>query len=166
MPLASATVDGIFAKLHVRYGAAWAAKWNGIPIELVKADWSDELGGLSIQRLTHGLLHLPEFPPTVQQFRLLCLSQHEPAPPALPPARGPIPARVAAELERLAKTQLDRPAKAWAHALKAREQAGERLTLGQKTMWRQALGLPITGAIASWEQTPEDFANGHPERAT
>lgn len=52
--------------------------------------------------------------------------------------------------------------KAWAHALKAREEAGERLSLGQRTMWRDALHLPITGAIASWEQTPEDFANGAP----
>lgn len=52
--------------------------------------------------------------------------------------------------------------KAWAHALKAREQAGERLSIAQRTMWREALGLPITGAIATWEQTPEEYANGHP----
>jgi len=50
----------------------------------------------------------------------------------------------------------------WAEALQKREQSGERLSLFQKTCWREALGLPITGAIASWEQTPEDYANGRP----
>jgi hypothetical protein len=51
---------------------------------------------------------------------------------------------------------------AWARALKAREEAGERLSLVQQTMWRDALGLPITGAISTWEQTPEEYAGGHP----
>jgi len=54
--------------------------------------------------------------------------------------------------------------KAWAHALRAREEAGERLSLAQRTMWREAIGLPITGAIPSWEQTQEEFDNGLPSR--
>lgn len=51
---------------------------------------------------------------------------------------------------------------AWAHALKTREEAGERLTLSQKVMWREALGRPITGAIPTWEQTDEEYRNGSP----
>lgn len=48
--------------------------------------------------------------------------------------------------------------KDWANALKAREEAGEALTLAQKIMWREALGRPITGAIPSWEQTDDEIA--------
>lgn len=54
--------------------------------------------------------------------------------------------------------------KDWAVALKAREESGERLTLAQKIMWREALGRPITSAIPSWEQTDDEFA--HPLLAT
>ena len=35
---------------------------------------------------------------------------------------------------------LSRPAKQWAHALKQREEDGERLTKAQRDMWRAALG--------------------------
>lgn len=50
----------------------------------------------------------------------------------------------------------------WAEALRKREESGEHLTLFQKTCWREALGLPITGAISGWEQTPEEYVAGHP----
>lgn len=57
--------------------------------------------------------------------------------------------------------RIDGP-RAWAEALRKREQSGERLTLMQKMSWREALGLPVTGVIPSWEQTPDEYAAGRP----
>lgn len=75
MPLPSSWVDSLFARLSVRYGAAWLRMWEGIDIAAVKADWAKELGEFATtpDAIAYGLDHLPtERPPNVSQFRVLC----------------------------------------------------------------------------------------------
>ena len=43
-------------------------------------------------------------------------------------------------VQKLAAIWTQKPGKGWAEKLKAREQAGERLTAAQRDMWRQAIG--------------------------
>lgn len=82
--LPSSWVDSLFARLQVRYGAAWGRMWEGIDIEAVKDDWSAELAGYANrpEAIQHGLAHLPvDFPPNVKQFAALC--RGAPSKPAL-----------------------------------------------------------------------------------
>ena len=86
MPLPDSLIDSLFARLQVRYGAAWVAMWNGIDIDAVKADWADELAGFASApgAIRHGLDHLPpDRPPNVAQFRALCRNRPDYAAPAL-----------------------------------------------------------------------------------
>ena len=67
---------------------------------------------------------------------------------AAPPKRpsGPVSKadreRIVAELRKLAAPS-DQDPRAWAHALKARDEAGENLTPAQRDMYRAALRSPI-----------------------
>lgn len=77
-------VDSLFARLAVRYGSAWSAKWEGLDMAAVRADWAEELAGLSNwpEAISYGLAHLPiDRPPNVAQFRDLCRAA---------PARRPV----------------------------------------------------------------------------
>lgn len=95
-------VDEIHAVLLARYGAQWAAKWGGAPVQLVKADWARELAGMSEQRIRAALANLPDdYPPTAPQFRRLGLSRPE-LKPALPaPAFDPSAPAVREGISRL-----------------------------------------------------------------
>jgi len=132
-------VDAIHAKLLVRYGSQWLNLWAGVPPELVKADWAEELAayGPHPEAIKHALDNLPvDKPPTVAQFRLLCRNSPKMAPPALP---APVadPKIVAAVKQALAPKKED--PKDWARALRKRENACGRLTITQRAMWREAL---------------------------
>lgn len=70
-------VDLIFAKCMLVYGREFLARWEGQNIDEVKLDWARELGAVlsNPQAIKHALLHLPvERPPTVLQFRQLCVN--------------------------------------------------------------------------------------------
>lgn len=138
--LPDAWVARIFDKLTVTYGAAWLRKWEGADVSAVRADWGHELRGFqqSPNAIKHALEHLPPAdPPTVLQFRELCLKAPQFAPKQLPPppADPAVVAKASAVVKRLG-TRLDR---AWAIALREREQRGDKLTMAQKDMWREAL---------------------------
>lgn len=138
MPLALDMVDDIHEVMLVRYGDAWRAKYRGIKPELVKTDWSLQLGGFSGEAIAYGLDNLPpEWPPTVGEFKLLCLRRPEPRQLALPMPK-PDPARVAAELKRMRDGIAERDRLQWAADLQERDAAGDRLTLGQRIAWREA----------------------------
>lgn len=54
-------------------------------------------------------------------------------------------------LQKLLECGRQKPGKAWAHALKTREQRGDRLTPAQREMWRAALGethQPVQAELA------------------
>lgn len=137
--LESAWVDRIHARLLVRYGSTWIAKYPGIPDELVKHDWATELSGLRPEQIKHALEHLPpEFPPGVTQFRDLCLRAPEQAAPRLAAPKADR-ARVDAELKRLGTIAKATSPLQWAYRLQERERQGDCLTPGQRQAWRDAL---------------------------
>lgn len=143
-PLDLSRVERIHARLLVRYGARWTGMWAGVEPDLVRADWSTELAGVSDDAIRHALGHLPaEFPPTASQFRALCIA-HRPAVVALPaPKPDPTVARAAlGAVKRVA----DHDPKAWAWRLKAREEQGERLSPVQRRFWREALRAEMASA--------------------
>ena len=67
-------VEKIFQKLSLVYGRDFLGRWEGIPIEDVKADWAHELAGYehSPDSLAYALQHLPVRAPTVLEFRNIC----------------------------------------------------------------------------------------------
>lgn len=84
--LPSGWVDSLFARLAVRYGSAWSAKWEGLDMAAVRADWADELAGYANrpEAIKHALGHLPpDRPPNVSQFLLLCRHAPETMPALL-----------------------------------------------------------------------------------
>ncbi len=146
--LPSKWIDSLFTRLSVRYGQQWQAKWTGIDPELVKDDWAAELGCFSEKpaAIAYGLDNLPaDFPPTVAQFKAICIGRPEPSLPALPAPKTD-PARVAAAIQRAANAQRMQDPKAWAHRLRVREQQLDRLTPAQRTMWRAAIGNVVEAA--------------------
>ncbi len=143
------TFDGlvgmIFTKLQVRYGAAWLRQWEGLDMPMVKSDWKHELAGFERNPtpLLHALTILPERVPNVKQFRDLANQAPLPVAPRLarPAANQAVVARSKAKLasikEAMAEGAAD-PLRPWL-ALKARHEAGERLTPFQIDGYRQVL---------------------------
>lgn len=73
--LPDAWVDSLFARMAVRYGSSWSAKWEGLDMAAVRADWAAELAGFAgwPEAISYGLQYIPaDRPPTVTQFRELC----------------------------------------------------------------------------------------------
>jgi hypothetical protein len=97
-------VERLFARLQVRYGNRWTRMWEGINPEAIKADWEQELGALYMRHpeaLVYGLEHLPENPPTSDQFKAVCLRAPNNV-PALPPPKVSAPGLAKKIAEQLA----------------------------------------------------------------
>jgi hypothetical protein len=137
-------VDRLFARLLVRYGDAWTRKWDGIPIEAVKADWLEQLEGIFARNpkaVAYALEHLPaDFPPNSDQFLKLCLqkpAEHV----ALPaPVSKPDPAFASEVVKRIeAAKQADpehglSPGEICARRLERKlNEGGQKLTYPQRT---------------------------------
>lgn len=136
---AHAWIDRIHTRLLARYGSRWLAMWDEIHMADVREDWFSQLEDLSQRRVDYALANLPQdFPPNAAQFRAIALRCPYQAQPALaaPPAN---PQRLAEELGRLKALREDLKTGQWAHELRAREKAGESLTLAQQAAWRSAL---------------------------
>lgn len=151
-PLPSDWVEKLFARLAVVYGHAFLGRWSGLDLDAVKQSWAKELAGFLShpEALAAGLEKLPSGePPTVLQFRDLCREslrdERQPAPPALPAPKAD-PQKVAALVAKVDRSAVLNP-KAWAWALKAREEGEKahqpdsrhRLTPYQREAWRTAL---------------------------
>lgn len=141
MSLPSGWIDSIFARLSVRYGAAWARMYEGLDVSAVKADWAQELACYASdpEPIKYALEHLPtDWPPTVGQFKALCINKPLPEVKRLSP-----PEAKKESIERAKQLGIKTEAKrgtSWAEALRKRELACERLTSAQRAMWRAALG--------------------------
>jgi len=83
MPLLASWVDHLFAKLSVRWGAAFMRQWPDTDPDLVKADWAEVLDGVTGASLSYALRYLPAAPCNAVQFRELCRRAPEAAAPAL-----------------------------------------------------------------------------------
>jgi hypothetical protein len=135
-------IDLVFAKCSLVYGRDFLSRWEGLNLAEVKADWCRELGTLMDcpPAIRNGLESLPaEKPPTVLQFRALCRRPTEV--PALTADVRADPAIVAKVLGAIKPVEGHDP-KAWAHRLRHREHAADRLTPEQRAMWRSALKAP------------------------
>ena len=134
MALPDSWVDHLFAKLAVRFGDAWTRKWEGIQMAAVRADWA----------LQHGLNNLPrEFPPTAHQFRDLCIRRADDDRATVPalPAPSSVNVGQAQRLREIVAGAFATPKdpRRWAHSLKARHEAGERLNPAQINAYTAAL---------------------------
>jgi hypothetical protein len=134
-------VNSIFERLTLVYGHDFLRRWEGLDLAAVKASWAEELAGLHTNSaaIKHALAHLPAGqPPTVIQFRALCIARPEPEQKLLNSPRASselVAALVAKALEAVAPAH----GVEWAHRLRRREQQAERLTAAQRAMLRQAL---------------------------
>ncbi len=110
MALSPKWIEQIFSRLTVRYGSAFTGRWTsaGIDMDLVKADWAEELAGFEKwpEAIKYALETLPadKPPPTVTDFKAACFRAPKPDRLALPePAANPVFAkRVLAKVERSA----------------------------------------------------------------
>lgn len=141
MSLPEHWIEKLFRKLSATYGQGFLRQYDGVPIEDVKANWADELAIFqqAPDAIRYGLEHLPPSKaPTVLEFRDLCRRPAHVNPvPALPaPPADPAVAKKVRDV--FAKPQSESP-KAWAHKLRGREKAGEKLTQFQRQAWREAL---------------------------
>ncbi|WP_066335786.1 hypothetical protein [Azohydromonas lata] len=89
MSLRGDFIEGLFARLTLRYGSAFMDRWDGLPIAAVKKDWTHELAGFARRPkvIEHASALLdPVGPPAAVQFRTLCLTMAAPVRrPQLPP---------------------------------------------------------------------------------
>ena len=135
-------VEKIFMKLSLTFGREFLGRWEGIPLEDVKADWAHELRNLqqSPASIAYGLENcLGGKPPTVQEFRAACVRRVAPA--VALPAPPADPERVAAELAKLRSPEPQVDMKAWAHKLREKHERGEKLNMNQVQCYKNALGL-------------------------
>lgn len=98
------TVELIFTKCLLAYGRDFLARWNGLEVDSVKSDWQHELATLLDNHgaIKHALTNLPEKPPTVAQFRSLCINR-PPAPTLALPRPSPTAAEKAKVREAMAR---------------------------------------------------------------
>lgn len=98
-------VERIFAKLTVRYGTSFRARYAGVAEQDLRDDWAEQLAGFRghADAIAYALDHLPaERAPNVAEFKALC--NQAPPPPvagllANMPTRRPPPPGVAAKLK-------------------------------------------------------------------
>jgi len=101
--LPTAWVEKIFRKLSARYGKAFMAQYDGVPISDVMADWAEELAGLQNRpdAIAHAIGSLPERAPNVAAFRQLCVNAPRVA--VALPAPAANPDRMKSEMAKLVR---------------------------------------------------------------
>ena len=109
MPMPMRYVKEIHSRLSVRYGSLWRAKWDGVPMEAIEADWADQLDGMQPESIRKALESLPpDFPPTAPAVRALGAIRHEAA--AIPAIDyNPDPAIAAAALGAMHTSDMPAP---------------------------------------------------------
>lgn len=140
-------VNRIFDKLMLVYGRDFVGRWDGVPIDSVKADWAHELSGFEErpEAIKHALLHLnPARSPTVLEFR--ALAANAPLQSAAQLAPAPVERSFRDRLVSSMSAPVAGDMKDWARRLKARHEAGERLNANQVRCYKNALGLHPGGA--------------------
>ncbi|NMM21564.1 MAG: hypothetical protein HHJ15_16685 [Rhodoferax sp.] len=147
MSLPLPVIDRLFARLNATYGRDFMSRYEGQDSAAVKTSWSHELDGYqsNLKPLAWALENLPERCPNVIEFRTLCRRAPADEVPLLAEPKAD-PARVAAELEKLGHIKVKSSTaqngmKDWAHRLKSRHDAGQKLNMNQVRCYREALGL-------------------------
>jgi len=148
-------VRKLFAELQGNYGTRFLDMWRSgqtnvdgddVGLQNAMSLWAERLGGFrdKPEAIRRVLDALPEHPPTLPKFLELCRAccpgpEHKALPaPDVPPAV--IAARQAEAEAIAAKVAANVPSKAWAHKLRSRYLAGERLMMAQVSLASDALG--------------------------
>lgn len=154
MSLPASWVDHLFAKLSVRYGAAFLRQWPDADAAIVKADWAEVLAGFDGKAIGYALRYLPLTPPNALQFRDICRRAPDDTPALPAPAMDPQPERVRALLRKVFESDDGgkTPAERVVAGLRARMQAGELLNAAQRAMLsaceaRGDVSGPVGGAM-------------------
>ena len=147
MPLPASWIDHLFAKLSVRYGAAFMRQYTDLDPALVKADWSDLLGGCDGPSLGYALRYLPtDRPPNAMQFRDICRRAPVPELVALPAVESVIdPQRVRALIEQALCGDGRAPADRVLQRLREIERTG-RLSAAQRA---QLEAIELRGSVST-----------------
>ncbi len=154
MSLPLKAIERLFDRLQTTYGRQFTALYEGLEPAAVKASWAHELSSYEdrLEAIAFALENLPERVPNAIEFRNIARRAPSPEAPRLPePAADP--ARVAAELAKLADVRKAAPVsgydhKAWARRLIAGDKAGERITPICLRMAKDALRTPGERAAA------------------
>lgn len=147
MPLRSDWVDALFARLTVRYGAAFARQWPDADLAVVKADWADVLDGVSGASIGYALRYLPaERPPNAMQFRDQCRRAPPPDVAQIADERPPAdPEKVAAIVAGIrVPERRARPAQECLDAIAKRVAETGRISEAQRHMVAHCLRVPGT----------------------
>lgn len=138
-------VDRIFTKLSLAYGREFIGRWEGLSIGDVKTDWAHELAGFENwpEAIAFAFDHLPEKPPTVQQFRGICMKAPAKQHIALPAPQAN-PDRMKSEIAKLKESMAVKPAskardRDWAKRILARFESGEKISPAVVGMARRGL---------------------------
>lgn len=141
MALSSHWIEKIFARMLVRYGAAWLRKYPGLEVDAVKADWALVLAPYedNAKALYHGLGNLPDdAPPNAKEFARICRGVPQVAVPRLgAPVSGPDRRREVVKKVREAFAQRPNPKRAQLQRLLDIQAQGKKLTLLQLNMLRE-----------------------------
>lgn len=162
MPLPAEWVDHLFAKLSIRYGAAFLRQYPDADPAIVKADWAEVLEGFDGAALSYGLRYLPsDRPVTAGQFRDICRRAPPPVVRRLPAPEEPQapadPARVAAAVASALRPVEDgrTHAERVADRLRAMRSSGRRLTAAQLAMLKACtVGGSFTEHPGAFEPVP------------
>lgn len=69
-------IDRLFLRMHAVFGKAWLDMWAGIPVAVVKAQWSESLARCSGEQIRLAMSELERlgtrFPPNLAEFYALC----------------------------------------------------------------------------------------------
>ena len=155
MSLPTEWVNKIFKELAVKYGRDFAARWEGMELEKIKADWAHELSGFEAHpdALGYALKNLPpDRPPTVLQFRVLANKAPGPVFQALP-VPAPSVERLAQEAARLSgirstPTEFRGRSKDWARVIVDRHSAGEHISTYSLRLAREVLNIQTVKTYA------------------
>jgi hypothetical protein len=124
-------VEALFHRLTLRYGRAFLARWEDVPVDEVKADWARELACYAErpEAIEYALALVdPAEPPTAAQFRDLCSTAPAPAFRARPePKQAQRAAEVRRKCLRPVMPRIGRDVR-WAADMVRRAQAGERVS--------------------------------------
>lgn len=145
MSLPLTAINRLFDRLAATYGASWLRQWDGVDPGPVKSLWAHELSGYSnnLGAIAWALENLPEKCPNLIQFRNLCRNAPEVEQKRIDQPKAD-PARVAAELAKLAPLLAAKPAsftdsRAWAKVILQRIKDGEIVNPAAAQMAKDAV---------------------------
>ena len=139
-------VESLLARMLAIYGQKFRSQWADVPAESMRETWAVALGRFDGERIKWALdqmIATCPWPPTLPEFAALCRQAPRDEPVKLPAPDVPpsvIEARQAEAQAIAARVAENVPSKAWAHKLRARYLAGERLMMAQVSMASDALG--------------------------